>query len=204
MQNKNKKTQKEEPEDDIVFEEEAKVAFGTSPDAFEGAFRGEELTDSLKKLKEKLKACTKEKQEYLDGWQRAKADFQNFKKEGEQDRERFKKFASEGVIHDIIPVLDSFDMAFANKEAWEKVDSSWRSGVEYICSQLKNILLQHGVVEIDPSGQKFDPQKHASTEIITTSKEKEDDIVAEVVQKGYTLHDKTIRPARVKVFQYEK
>lgn len=176
----------EEAVEDIVFEEE-----------------GETANDTAKKLREKLKTCQKERQEFLDGWQRAQADVQNTKRQAEQEKEAFAKYAKEGVVHDILPVIDSFDFAFANKEQWEAVSENWRKGVEYIYTQLKEVLSQHGITEVDPTGEVFDPNKHDSAEVIDTDEEKKDGTVAETVQKGYILHDKIIRPARVKVFQYK-
>ena len=93
---------------------------------------GGEMTqeDRIRELREKLKECTREKQANLDGWQRTKADFVNFKKRDEESKGEFLKFAREELIIDLMPVLESFHMAFANKAAWEKVDPTWRNGVE--------------------------------------------------------------------------
>jgi molecular chaperone GrpE len=97
--------------------------------------------DAVKDLREKLKKAIAEKQEYMDGWQRSKAEFINARKRDEESRKEIIKFANEGLLMDIVPVLDSFTMAFSNKEAWEKVDQNWRIGVEHIYSQLKGIKL---------------------------------------------------------------
>src|SRR5206468_853289 len=96
--------------------------------------------DAVKKLREKLKIAVAEKQQYLDGWQRAKADFVNYKKREAEERERFIKFGNESLLLDIIPTLDNFDLAFGNKEAWEKADKNWRAGIEYIYSELVKTL----------------------------------------------------------------
>ncbi len=184
---KNKEEQGDIISDDIVFEEE-----------------GEYSADTIKKLREKLKKCTAENKEYLDGWQRAKADFTNLKKDTEKQKQNFVKFAKEDLLSEILPVLDSFEMAFANKEAWEKVDKSWRSGVEYIHGQLKTVFENNGIVEISPLGDTFDPNKHNSIELVDTDDEQKDDTVVEVVQKGYMLNEKVMRPARVKVARFKK
>jgi len=178
--------QPEVPAEDIVFESE------------------EEGIDPVKRLREKLKECVKEKQEYLDGWQRARADFQNQKKETAAEKERFMKFATEDLVQRLLPVLDSFNMAFNNTEAWEKVDKNWRVGVEYIYAQFKSVLEENGVEPIDPKGETFDPREHTSVEVIPTDKKEEDNIVTEVIQKGYRLRDRVIRTARVKVMQYSE
>src|SRR3989344_1423176 len=87
---------------------------------------------AVKKLRERLKKCIEEKQEYLDGWQRTKADFVNARREEEKRLAELLKFAEVALIMDILPVLDSFDMAMSDKAAWESVSKEWRSGMEAI------------------------------------------------------------------------
>lgn len=170
-------------------------------------FESEEDLESpalaMKKLREKLKACEKEKKEYLDGWQRMRADFTNIKKDEETRRGEMIKFASEGLVDDLIPVLDSFAMAFGNKEAWEKVDENWRKGVEYIYAQMYSVLESRGLTEIGKVGEKVDPRMHVAIEEVPPPSEKEENTVSEVVQKGYRLHSKVIRPAKVKAFGHQ-
>ncbi len=154
---------------------------------------------ALKKLREKLRKCEAEKKEYLDGWQRMRADFANARKEDDTRRGEMIKFASEGLVEDMLPVLDSFGMAFGNKEAWEKVDANWRKGVEYIHAQMLSVLESRGLVEIGVVGEKVDPRNHIATEVVPVDDESKVDTVVEVTQKGYRLHSKVIRPAKVKV-----
>lgn len=167
-------------------------------------FENEEDLDNpanvLKKLREKLKVCEKEKKEYLDGWQRMRADVANIRKDEETRRGEMIKFASEGLVDDLIPVLDSFSMAFGNKEAWEKVDANWRKGVEYIYAQMYSVLESRGLTEIGKVGEHIDPRLHVTIEETPATSPEQADTVAEVVQKGYRLHSKVIRPAKVKVF----
>ena len=110
------------------------------------------------------------------------------------------KFASEGLVEDILPILDSFSMAFSNKESWEKVDANWRKGVEYIYTQLLSVLESRGLVEVGVVGEHIDPRIHVAIETIPTDEVHKEDTVSEVVQKGYRLHSKVIRPARVKAW----
>ena len=184
-----------EPEvDDIEFEsynDDSPGGLSSSPE------------EKIKKLKEKLKQTEKEKQEYLDGWQRSKADFVNFKKREVDGKEEFTKFARESLINDLLPVLESFDMAFSNKEAWQKVDPSWRVGVEYIHTQLSTILRDNGLSEIDPTGLQFDPNEHTSIGAETTSDPSLVHKVAKVIQKGYRLSGKMLRSPKVKVYEQE-
>ncbi|OGD67769.1 nucleotide exchange factor GrpE [Candidatus Campbellbacteria bacterium RIFOXYC2_FULL_35_25] len=155
----------------------------------------------IKKIREKLKSCTEEKQEYLAGWQRAKADLINAKKDFEERRKDFVNFAKGDLIIQIIPVLDSFDMAFKNIEG---VPEQWLKGVEYIYNQMISVLKDNGVEQIDPKGEKFDMRKHTSVEMIKVDEEEKDSIILEVIQKGYELNGKILKEAKVKVGEFEK
>lgn len=175
-------------------------AYSTDEIQFEEVAEEENPALALKKLREKLRICEAEKKEYLDGWQRARADFANARKEEEMRRGETIKFASEGLVEDILPILDSFSMAFGNTEAWEKVDTNWRKGVEYIYTQLFSALESRGLSEIGKAGETMDPREHIAIETVPTDDAAKDHTVSEVVQKGYRLHSKVIRPARVKVY----
>ncbi|MBI3634417.1 MAG: nucleotide exchange factor GrpE [Candidatus Yonathbacteria bacterium] len=158
----------------------------------------------LKKIRDKLRVCEQEKKEYLLGWQRMRADFANARKEEDARQGELVKFASEGLVEDLLPILDSFSMAFTNKEAWEKVDENWRKGVEYIHTQILSILESRGLIEIGTAGEKLDPRIHVAVEVEATDDKEQENIISAVIQKGYRLHSKVIRPARVKVFSYNK
>ncbi|MEK7568637.1 MAG: nucleotide exchange factor GrpE [Patescibacteria group bacterium] len=200
----------DEKDEEVVGAEAPAGALDTQEDALysseapEISFESEEDLESpalaLKKLREKLKGCEKEKKEYLDGWQRMRADFANARKEEETRRGEMIKFAAEGLVDDLLPVLDSFSMAFSNKEAWEKVDANWRKGVEYIYAQMYSVLESRGLTEIGKVGEQIDPRLYVAVEEIPATEPSQANTVAEVVQKGYRLHSKVIRPAKVKVF----
>ena len=105
-----------------------------------GAGGEEEFIKKLKKLKLELKNCQKEKAEYLTGWQKERADFANYKKEEDNRRALFSEGLRERILSRFLTVIDSFNMAFANKESWDKVDPNWRKGVEYIFGQMNSIF----------------------------------------------------------------
>lgn len=167
---------------------------------------GDELSskDIVKKLRERLKKAEEERKEYLDGWQRAKADYINSKREEEEERAKAALRAKERIIIDLLPVLDSFELAFANKSAWESVDSNWRIGVEYIHAKLLTVLSEHGVRKIGKVGDVFDPRVHQSVESVLVQREEDNEKVLEVMQAGYTIGERVIRAARVKVGNYQK
>lgn len=171
--------------DDIVFDE------------------GAELGDNqvVKKLREKLKTAVDEKQAYLDGWQRDKAEFMNARKRDEEAKQEFLKFAKLNVIEDILPVLDSFDMAMANKASWDTISAEWRAGMEGIYNQLLGALTKQGVSAFGAKGDSFDPNLHQSVSMVPTDDKLQDHTVAEVLQKGYMLSGKVVRAAMVQVYE---
>lgn len=164
----------------------------------------EDLKKTLKKLRADLKIAKKEKEEYLTGWQKERADFANFKKQEEDRKAMFSEAMRERILSRFLTVIDSFNMAFANKEAWEKVDPNWRKGVEYIYSQMQGVFEEYGVKAIGEVGEAFDPNIHESIEMVQTEEKEKEHKIAVVIQKGYKLGDRVLRPARVNVFEYKQ
>ena len=188
----NKLKEEETKVDDISFEETEEGAIAANP------------KQTISKLREKLKEAEAAKNKYLDDLHRAKADFVNTTRKNSEDTKQIIKFANQNLILDIIPVLDSFDMAFSHKEAWESVSKNWRSGVENIYSQLLRALEGMGVKQLSPEGQMFNSEMHEILETEPTAKKEEDHKIISVTQKGYTLYGRPIRPAKVKVFEYKE
>lgn len=178
----------QEPSDDVSFVEE------------DG--EGAELSSvaKIKKLRDELKTVNKERLEYLTGWQRAQADYVNLKKESSESLIRGKEIGREQLLDSLLPALDSFDMAIGNKESWEKVDANWRNGIEYIYSRLLTALTENNVTVIDTVGAPFDPNLHEAIENIPTDDIALDHTIESIIQKGYKMSDRILRPARVKVY----
>ncbi|MEI6022637.1 MAG: nucleotide exchange factor GrpE [bacterium] len=181
-----------EPENldnDVVFEESTEEGIELG-----GAAK-------VKKLQDKIKLLEKEKAEYLDGWQRARADYANLQKTSDEDKKRVRALVEESFIEDLLPTLDSFAMAFSNVQAWEKVEPTWRTGVEYIYQQFLKALNDKNVSIIPAKiGDSFDAYMHESIESVETEDVTKDHTIAAVVQQGYLLGEKVLRPARVKVY----
>lgn len=165
--------------------------------------RGGDSGAAILKLKKKIAACEKERQEYLLGWQRAKADFVNARREEEEMRKKLFSLAKEDVLFSFLPIADSFLSAFRNKESWENVPEVWRKGIEYIHAQFSKILQENGAREFAREGDVFDPARHESVELVPTEDEAANGTIVEVLQKGYELDGKVIRPARVKVGEFQ-
>ncbi len=159
---------------------------------------------TIKKLREKIKKLEWEKQEYLDLSQRTRADYANFKKEVEANRLSDRKFATKRFIEELLPVLDSYDMAKGNVQAWEAVDQNWRVGIEYIFGQLRTVLENEGVTQFGKVGDSFDPNLHESMEMINVETESENDKIISILQSGYRMNEIVLRPARVKTGHFEK
>lgn len=176
----------EEQVDDVVFEEENE---NTAPD----------FVAKINKLKSRIKELEEKSSEYLNGWQRDKADFINLRKKDEEAKKNIVEFAKTNLIGDILPVLDSFELAMKNKEAWEKVDQNWRTGVEYINNQLLGVLEQNGLKKIYPLGETFDPNRDEALEMVPVQNKDEDHKILEVVQTGYQSGNSIIRAPKVKV-----
>lgn len=189
-------------EEDVVMEEGADASSDDLSDTeADIEYTDDNLADTVKKLKEKLKLAEKERMDTLTGWQKDKAEFVNARRRDEESKQEFLKFSKAGVIEEILPVLDSFDLAMGNKEAWESVSKEWRTGVENIYNQFVGILSKHGVTAFGAVGDAFDPNLHQSIATVPTEDKSNDHKLAEILQRGYTLSGRTIRPALVKVWE---
>ncbi len=142
---------------------------------------------------EDVSQIRKERDEYLEGWKRAKADFLNYKKKEEQRVSQMIQFSNEQIIKDMLHVLDSFDLALETLK-----DEAVKKGVFLIRSQFEDVLKKHGLEKVMISeGQEFDPSVHEA--IASIPSQKPPGIIVDEVERGYMLHGKLIRPARVKV-----
>jgi len=152
-----------------------------------------EITD-IKTLKETLAEVKAKAEANLAGWQRAQADFVNYKKRSEQEKQALGKFANSVLILNLLPILDDFERAFSSlPPKMEKL--SWLDGIRLIERKLWAVLQAQGVSPIKALGEPFDPQFH---EAVRQDKGKEG-VVIEEVQKGYMLEDRVIRPTMVVV-----
>ena len=175
-----------EEKDDVIIEEEA-----------------DNPAEAIKKLREKLKACEADKSEYLAGWQRAKADSVNARKEEEERRKDIIKFSEKALVLELINLADSFDGLYANKEGWEKIEKNWRQGMEVLRSQLMSIMKSRGVEAMESLGKIFNPKESESIGEADVDTEEKDGIVIEELRRGYKMHGIVIRPSLVKVGKFK-
>lgn len=162
-----------------------------------------EAAQTVQNLKQKLADCRKERQEYLDGWQRAKADLVNARSSATTEANEHAERSIDNLVLELLQVIDSFEAAFADTEAWESVDPQWRSGVENIYTQLKRVLSHANVAPIETEeGQSFDPTYHEPVETVAADTHERDNTIAGELQRGYQRGERVIRPTKVRVAQY--
>lgn len=149
---------------------------------------------AIKKLRERLEKALSEKQEYLEGWQRSRADFANLKRDEELRREHTAARLKASLAEDLIPVLDSFEMAQAHKENNE---------LTVLHKQLLDALRRMGIEQYGKEGEEFNPHRHEALQE-EAGTEDTDHTVAAVLRSGYALGDHVIRPAQVKVYINKK
>jgi molecular chaperone GrpE len=186
------KKNQDHDDEDIVIEEEY------SEDSQVGA----QYEKKIKTIKDKLETCQKEKEEYLLGWQRAQADFINYKKNNASIFTEAKESATTEMVESLLPILDSFDMALAG--TFDDAFKKWLTGFEYVHAQFKRVLAEQGIEEMNPVGEPFSPQEHEAVEEVATDDEKLDHTVATVILKGYRTSKRIVRAPQVKVYKSEK
>jgi len=148
--------------------------------------------DVEKKLRERLKQAETKAKEYLDGWQRAQANFVNLRRRDEETKVEFIKFANLSLVEELIPVLDSFNIAL----------SLGHKDFEPLYNQLAAVLKTNGLEVLDPLNNTFSPHEHEALATVQTEKKEEDHKVLEVLQKGYKLNNRIVRPAKVKIGEF--
>jgi molecular chaperone GrpE len=141
-----------------------------------------------------LAKAQEDAKKYLNNWHRAEADFQNYKRRAEQERDELRRFGNVSLIINLLPVLDDFERAFSSLDS-HLAGLSWFDGILLIYRKLRQLLENSGVTQIETEGQTFDPRFH---EAVAHTEGEEGKVVSEV-QRGYKLHDRVLRPAMVVV-----
>lgn len=148
--------------------------------------KNDELTEALLKS-----------EEYLHGWKRAQADYQNLQKESAQKQLEYVKYANAELIQELLPIMDNFKAAFRQIPEAEK-DSAWVVGFSYIRKQFEDMLKQNGVESIETEGKPFNPLEHEAVESVKDETVESGIIIAER-KAGYKLNGKVIQAAKVVV-----
>ncbi len=152
-------------------------------------------TDSTPSMEEMLRQAELNAQEHHDAWLRAKAETENVRRRAIEDVEKARKFALDKFAADLLAVKDSLEAALAVNDS--ATLESVKSGVELTLKQLSSVFEKFAVNEINPLGARFDPNQHQAIGMVEANGEA--NTVATVLQKGYALHERVIRPALVMV-----
>jgi molecular chaperone GrpE len=155
-----------------------------------------ELAKHCEELEERLAKAEQERDEYLADLQRVAADFENYRKRVARDQESLVARAHERLVKELLPVLD--DLERAMQAAEEHEEAKLEEGVQLVHRELEEALAKEGLVEIETNG-KFDPHLHEA--LLTQPSDEDEGAIIEVLQKGYRLGDRVLRPARVVISQ---
>ncbi|MFC1937397.1 nucleotide exchange factor GrpE [Chloroflexota bacterium] len=153
-----------------------------------------EVKEDIEALKKALAEMKEKAEANLTGWQRAQADFINYKQRSEQEKQEVIRFANSGLVLMLLPILDDLERAFSSIPP-HLAQHGWVDGISLIDRKLQANLATQGLSQIEALGEPFDPRFH---EAVRQDKGKEG-IVIEEIQKGYKLHDRVIRPSTVVV-----
>jgi molecular chaperone GrpE len=183
-----KKHKKEHKQEEEVHETQAEVVVEAEV--------SEQVSAEVEALKKQLEEAEAKASEYKDSWMRSQAEFQNYKKRLERDNDLMRAHMKADIIKKILPVLDDLERALQNRSS----DDLWAGGIELIVRKFQGILDSEGIKRIEAEGREFDPNFHEAI-----SNEPNDEVesghVIAVVQNGYMLGERVIRPALVRVAQ---
>jgi len=190
----------EESTDEVEYEAiKEGEEFAKKPDSVGAGPHGEEekgLKPKLKKKEAEIKALKKDLDELKDKYLRALADMENLRKRFDRERAEYIQYGLSEFLREALVVLDNLERALKNKD--QSDGRSFREGVEMIYRQFEDVLRKKGVRPIEPVDQKFDPAVQQAV-LIEESDKVEEPEVAEVLQRGYWIQDRLLRPAMVKV-----
>tara|TARA_B100001750_G_C15308368_1_gene495909 strand:- start:191 stop:784 length:594 start_codon:yes stop_codon:yes gene_type:complete len=149
----------------------------------------DENQDDLSSVDEKKRA-----EDYLDNWQRSQADFSNYKRRMEQERTDLIRYSGASVVGSLLSVVDDMERALVNVPP-QMLTMTWVEGIAIIYKKLVGALESHGVIEIETSGQEFDPHLHQAISQVAGP----EGVIVTELQKGYKMHDRILRPSLVQV-----
>jgi molecular chaperone GrpE len=156
----------------------------------------DEVEQAVAELEERLALLERERDEYLADLKRVAAEFDNFRKRAARDHESLVSRAHERLVKELLPVLDDLERALVAAEEHE--EAKLEEGVRLVHRELRSALAKEGLVEIETEGA-FDPHVHEA--LLTQPSDQDDGAILEVIQKGYRLGDRVLRPARVVISQ---
>lgn len=175
------------------FEENQSEATASTQDP---SVEVEQLSAEVEGLRKKLEEAASKTSEYKDSWLRSQAEFQNYRKRVERDTELTYVSLKGDIIKRILPVLDDLERALQNRAA----EDAWANGIELVVRKFQNILESEGIKKIQAVGEEFDPKFHEAISHEPTDGVQSGHVIG-VVQNGYMIGERVIRPALVRVAQ---
>jgi molecular chaperone GrpE len=157
----------------------------------------EELVEEIKNLSKHLQKTQQKSEEYLDGWQRSRAEFANYRKRVERERQQIYQNTASEIIRRYLDVLDDLERALKNVPE-DPATAEWAKGIDLIFRKLLTILESEGIKPMDAQGAEFDPNLHEAISQ-EDNPEVESGHIIEVVRTGYMIGDRVLRPATVRV-----
>lgn len=178
-------------------DDKAQVTNGGAENVADQAADNVPPTPDMNALQTQLAEAKAETQRYMEGWQRERADFANYKRRIERETKDASINASLNMLVSLLPIIDDFELAMGSVPA-ELQENPWLNGVQLVQRKFQKLLEENNVTIIDPVGETFDASRH---EAIATddASDKESGTITVTLQKGYLAGDKVLRPARVKV-----
>jgi len=155
------------------------------------------VLEDLETLRERAATLEQERDEFRALLQRTQADFENYQKRARREFEQERRYAAAGLARDILPILDNFERAVQSAEQAGETGPLVQ-GVTMIQSQILDILRRHGITRIEALGEPFDPERHEAV-MQQPSAEQPSNTVLQVLEQGFMIHDRVLRPARVVV-----
>ena len=197
--NHSEKRSRDEADSDLHGEDQDEVLEGEVVSDLDASMNDDSIPveEKLELIRAALEASEAKASEYLDGWQRAIAEFTNYRKRQERERD-LNRFETVGrVAKRYLPIVDDLERAL-NERPTQGEGATWSGGIELIYRKLMNILDAEGVTIIEAQNQMFDPNLHEAV-IQTESDEYESGQIIEVLQTGYKMGDRVLRPAVVRI-----
>ena len=152
--------------------------------------------EKISSLEERIALLERERDEYLNDAKRVAADFENYRKRAARDQENLVARAHERLVKELLPVLDDLERAL--EAAAEHEEAKLEEGVRLVARELESALAKEGLVEVETDGP-FDPHVHEA--LLSQPSEEDEGAILQVLQKGYRLGDRVLRPARVVISQ---
>ena len=183
-------------DDESSIEETVEETTEEAPAAIANGDEGADLEPEVEV--DPLTAAQQEAADYKDRWIRAAAEFDNYRKRTQREMEALIQRSTEGVVKELLPILDGVDRALVHGGESDSNSEGYRAGVQMLMEQLSRVLAARGLKEVESRGVPFDPNHHEAL-MQMPSDEFDAGVVSEVVEKGYRMGDRVVRPAKVVV-----